>query len=229
MMQEHPAVTTGETSCKAVCAGTMELPGVDVLLADASLLRGLSVALRPPAPDLPRRLVALAGGLPAEAAAALEALAGLATPELESHYHATLGPGGVCPTGESDYSMAAAMSKGTLLGDVCGFYAAFGFDPSRELHDAPDHVAIELAFGSYLLTKTAYAIHAGRCEQAHVAFEAWLGFRADHLDPWVGALCDRIEERAPCEFYRLAGRLLRHAIVVSVEREDACRAATSGP
>ncbi len=228
MMQGHLPMTSGEASCEAGCTAAMGLPGVDELLADASLLRGLSVALRPPSPDLPRRLVALAGGLPEEAASALESLAALTTPDLESHYHATLGPAGVCPPGESDYSMCAAMSRGTLLGDVCAFYAAFAFDPSRELHDAPDHVALELAFGSYLLAKTAYALHAGRLEHAHLAFEAWLSFRADHLDPWLGVLCDRLEERAPCDFYRVAGRLLRHALVVNAEPEQACRAAERG-
>lgn len=202
-----------QEECPGPCGSDAVLPTMDALLADATLLRGISVALRPPAPDLSGRLLALSAGLPEEAAASFEHLASLVGPELEPHYHATLGPAGRCPTGESDFSQSAAISKGTLLGDVSAFYTAFGFDPVREVRDTPDHVAAELAFGAFLLTKTAYAVHAGEREHAEVAFAGWLGFRADHLDPWLGAFCDRLEEHAACEFYAAAAQLTRSALV----------------
>ena len=92
-------------------------------------------------------------------------------------------------------------AKGGLLGDVAAFYRAFGFDPSLELAESPDHVALETSFAAWLCLKEAYARSERRTEAAEVCAAALAAFRREHLEPLLAGLCSCLAERAAGTLY----------------------------
>ncbi|MEX1015964.1 MAG: molecular chaperone TorD family protein [Phycisphaeraceae bacterium] len=107
------------------------------------------------------------------------------------HEHHRLFDAGIaCPINESAY---VRRDKGAIIGDVCGFYRAFGFQPAAESGDKPDHLACELEFVAMLLLLRAHAQQAGVSEQAQLTEQALADFASDHLDAWLLSFCSRLE------------------------------------
>ncbi len=181
-------------------------------LALSSRWRLAAILLAPPGPHLADEVEGLATSLggPLQSLALEAARAAREDGDLFSAYHSLLGPGGACPPAESDYDPAAFCNKGPLIADVVAFYRAFAFDPSAEWPEAPDHVAIECAFLSFLHFKHAQALHAGHAEAAEVTAQAIADFRADHLDRFLARLLDRLAEASKGHpFYEAAVRATR--------------------
>jgi len=180
----------------------------------ATTLRALSLMLRAPSADLKAQLEALAEPLVEDHRQALLALARLVPEDLEQHYHRHLGPGGDCPTGESDYVPQAAGSKGAVLADVAGFYRAFRFDASAEMPECPDHVAIELSFLSWLHFKQAHALHEAQPDNLEICRDAVARFKSEHLDLWLSRFLDRLEAISPVPFYAHVARFSRACLSI---------------
>ena len=102
----------------------------------------------------------------------------------EGLYHSVFGPGGPAPPREVSYH--DTLELGSLMSELTGYYAAFGYRPS--IQEAPDHVAVEIGFVSYLRFKEAYALAADDGEHATLAAQTVQQFRADHLALIAGPL-----------------------------------------
>jgi TorA maturation chaperone TorD len=129
----------------------------------------------------------------------------------EDTYHRLLGSSGSVSPYESDYygyGKEGMREKGAVLGDVAAFYRAFGFEPSSEMLEAPDHIALELAFLGFLKLKEAYALMSGDDEARQVCSEAERDFLEEHLLGWTPELVERLASRTSDEFYQDASRLL---------------------
>lgn len=108
--------------------------------------------------------------LRAAAKAALqEAKAGL--------YFSTVGPGGPAQVREAAYRRT--LDLGSLLADLEMYYNAFAFQP--RIAEPCDHLAVEVAFVSYLRMKEAYALFRNADTEAAVARAAAQEFMRDHL------------------------------------------------
>lgn len=133
-------------------------------------------------------------------------------PHTEGAYHALLGSGGPVSPYESDYrnpGEEGMREKGVVLGDVAAFYKAFMFEPSKELLEAPDHVAVELAFMSYLKLKEAYALMCDEHEACEICREAEENFLDEHLLRWTPLFVDRLARHAHHKFYEKSAHLFR--------------------
>jgi nitrate reductase assembly molybdenum cofactor insertion protein NarJ len=115
------------------------------------------------------------------------AAAGEATASL---YHTTFGPGG--PAAPREVSYQPTLMPGRLLGELQAFYQAFAYTPS--VPEAPDHVAVETGFVSYLCLKQAYALERGQAEQAATAAAAVRRFVAEHLSLVAEALAQSLAD-----------------------------------
>ena len=105
-----------------------------------------------------------------------------------------------CPPYETEFGRRHVFGQSQELGDIRGFYEAFGVRP-RAGGERPDHVACELEFLALLALKEAIAI-AGEDEQRRqLAREAARSFLQDHPGRWVRALAARIAQRAPDSGY----------------------------
>lgn len=103
----------------------------------------------------------------------------------------------VCPPNETAY---VRRDKGAILGDLCGFYRAFGFGSREDSGDKPDHLAAELEFLAMLLVMLAQAVRTHQHEAAQVTRAALLSFAQDHVDPWLGLFTQRLADTTalPC-------------------------------
>ena len=101
-----------------------------------------------------------------------------------------------CPPYETEYGRRHVFGQSQELGDIRGFYEAFGVRPRRG-GERPDHVACELEFLALVAIKEAIAIATGDEERVEVCRAAAARFVTDHLGRWLPALAGRIGRRAP--------------------------------
>ena len=96
-----------------------------------------------------------------------------------------------CLPYETDYCpQTFSVYRSQQLGDVAGWYRAFGVEPSRDFPERHDHVALELEFMAWLVAKELHARSlpgdAGE-EKAQICREAGHRFFQEHLAWWVPA------------------------------------------
>jgi hypothetical protein len=82
--------------------------------------------------------------------------------------------------------------KGAILADVCGFYRAFGFEPSPDVGEKPDHLRCELEFLAALFIMEARAVEHGNDAHADVTRNAVTRFATDHIADWIASFCTRL-------------------------------------
>ncbi len=151
--------------------------------------------------------------------------------QLEAAYHRLLGSGGPVSPYESDYQGPGSegmRERGVVMGDVAAFYKAFAFDASKEMLEAPDHLAIELAFMSFLKLKEAYACMDGDEDAYRLCLEAEHKFLGEHLLVWAPEFVERVLERGAHEFHERSARLLGDFLARQADEAVARAAADTG-
>jgi TorA maturation chaperone TorD len=123
-----------------------------------------------------------------------------------------------CPPYETEFGRRHVFGQSQELGDIRGFYEAFGFRP-RTGGERPDHIACELEFLAILALKEAIAIAGGDDERVELGRDAARSFLQDHPGRWVRALAARVGQRAPDSGYAAAtaiaaALLARHALAL---------------
>lgn len=91
---------------------------------------------------------------------------------------------------ETEYGRHRAMAKGQELGDIAGFYKAFGFEleTEGEGREILDHVSVELEFYSLLLMKQNYFAENQNSEAAEIILDGRKKFLLAHLGRFVSAI-----------------------------------------
>lgn len=94
---------------------------------------------------------------------------------------------------ETEYGRHRAMAKGQELGDIAGFYKAFGFEleTEGEGREILDHVSVELEFYSLLLMKQNYFAENANSEAAEIILDGRKKFMTAHLGRFVSAIGHR--------------------------------------
>jgi nitrate reductase assembly molybdenum cofactor insertion protein NarJ len=174
--EKNPATPSRDAECRVPSARVQDL------LREAACWRLLGRLFDCPGEAWRRDVATLAGevddaGLRAAAGTALETAT-------EGLYHSVFGPGGPAPPREASYH--DTLELGSLMSELAGYYAAFGYHPVTS--EAPDHVSVEAGFVAYLRFKEAYALTAGDAEHAVTTAEAAERFRRDHLAMFAAPL-----------------------------------------
>lgn len=126
-----------------------------------------------------------------------------ADPQLLRDEHVRLFEGAmVCPLNETAY---IRRDKGAIIGDLAGFYRAFGCEPSSATGEKPDHLLAELEFVAALLTMSA---EAETPEQVQVASDALAAFATSHLGDWLPAVCRHLGQTTALAFFAHASDAL---------------------
>jgi len=94
-----------------------------------------------------------------------------------------------CPINEAGY---IRRDKGAILGDVQGFYRAFGIAVDSDAEERGDHLICELEFLGLLLVMYGNACRNDATEHAAVSWKAARDFATDHLNDWIGSFCERL-------------------------------------
>jgi TorA maturation chaperone TorD len=132
--------------------------------------------------------------------------------------HTRLFDGAVaCPANETAY---VRRDKGVIIADICGFYRAFGFEPSETSGEKPDQLACELEFAAMLLVMLARARQADDHEKAGITADALRSFLGEHLAEWMTPFCDRLAAATALPYYRRAASLIRSIWAAITETLD---------
>jgi putative dimethyl sulfoxide reductase chaperone len=95
---------------------------------------------------------------------------------------------------------------------VLDFYEQGGFDVSEEIHELPDHVAVELEFLYALIFAQNQAQLGGDAAELAAANALHRRFAAEHLGAWIGPFTEAIESGTETTFYRELARLTRRFV-----------------
>lgn len=125
-----------------------------------------------------------------------------------------------CPPYETEFGRRHVFGQSQELGDIRGFYEAFGVRP-RTGGERPDHIACELEFLALLALKEAIAVAGEDDELMELGRGAARSFLRDHPGRWVRALAARIGQRAPDSGYAAAAAIVatllaEHALALGV-------------
>jgi len=114
---------------------------------------------------------------------------------VEVEHFRLLGEAGRVSCAASAYVREGFADKGPILGDIAGFYRAFGWTPP--CRETPDHFANLFAFLAFLTLKEAYAAHREDTEEAEVARDAEAKLLSRHVHPYLGRFAERLRDHAP--------------------------------
>lgn len=186
---------------------------LDRALARADAYRILAVAFRDPddrdaegdldVAGLRSAVAALGSPLTPPRARALRRIAARAARAAEHRaiFGHTVAHG--CPPYETEYGRRHVFGQSQELGDIRGFYEAFGVRP-RSGGERPDHAAYELEFLALLALKEAIALAAGDDERRGICRDAAAQFLTEHAGRWLPAMAGRIASRVPGSGYAAA-------------------------
>lgn len=108
-----------------------------------------------------------------------------------------------CPPYETLFGNDHVFGQSYVMGDIAGFYSAFGLQLSPDIHERLDHLSVELEFMHYLAYKESYAIlHDGK-EKLQTVVEAEKKFVKEHIGRWVPLFSGMLKRKADFGFYRI--------------------------
>jgi DMSO reductase family type II enzyme chaperone len=122
---------------------------------------------------------------------------------LEEEYHRAFAhtTTELAPPYETQYGTAHIFQQMQTMGDIGGFYRAFGLERSNDAKERIDHIAVELEFMYFLTYKEAYALlhHGG--EKTEICRDAQRRFLGEHLGRWAPVFARRLREKIGGGFY----------------------------
>lgn len=112
-----------------------------------------------------------------------------------------------CSPYETQYGGAHIFQQAQDLGDIAGFYRAFGLEVSDQAKERLDHISIELEFMAFLAFKEACALASNEKEKAEICREVQRKFLNDHLGRWAPLFTRRLGMEEEDGFYQRLARL----------------------
>jgi len=111
------------------------------------------------------------------------------------------------PPYETEYGEEALFQQPQELGDLAGFYSAFGL--KMNAFERVDHISCECEFLAFLTRKEAYALEQNDVEMLETTRGAQRLFLKDHLGRFVPAFVKTLSREDPEGFYGRLGNLCR--------------------
>jgi TorA maturation chaperone TorD len=213
-----------------------EINEIDLALCRSALYGALALGFRPPTEETVARLVLYEGATAlADATAVLEANreSGLASAvrsltivkatsvmELSASFRRLFGhtARGAVPPYETEYGAEALFQQPQELGDLAGFYRAFGLTLNTAEHERADHVSCECEFLLFLALKEAYALEHNDAPMLAETRKATRLFLRDHLGRFGRALGKKLVREDRGGFYGTLGELCYRFITEECKR-----------
>ena len=108
-----------------------------------------------------------------------------------------------CPPYETLFGNDHVFGQSYVMGDIAGFYSAFGLQLSPDIHERLDHLSVELEFMHYLSYKESYAILHDGTEKLKTVIEAEKKFVKEHIGRWVPLFSGMLKRKADYGFYKI--------------------------
>jgi TorA maturation chaperone TorD len=108
-----------------------------------------------------------------------------------------------CPPYETLFGNDHVFGQAHTMGDIAGFYRAFGVELSRDIHERMDHLSVELEFMHFLAYKESYARCHDGSDKVQIVVDAQKKFVKDHIGRWVPLFARMLVKKADSGFFRL--------------------------
>lgn len=122
-----------------------------------------------------------------------------------------------CPPYETQYGASHIFQQAQDMGDIGGFYRAFGLELSQDTKERLDHISVELEFMHFLAYKEAYAWEQGAQDKALLCAEVQKRFVADHLGRWVPCFAEQVVKKARQGVYGHLARFTKEFILLEAD------------
>ena len=119
-----------------------------------------------------------------------------------------------CPPYETQFGIKTdqIFHKCHEMGDIAGFYRAFGLDvsDSEVSRERVDHISVEFEFMYFLACKEAYGLENKDDEdKLSIVTDAQKKFVREHIAMWVPVFTKFLEKKAKTGFYKETSQLTR--------------------
>jgi len=107
-----------------------------------------------------------------------------------------------CPPYETLFGNDHVFGQSYTMGDIAGYYSAFGLQLSSDIHERIDHLSVELEFIHYLAYKESYALIHDGPEKLKTVVDAEKRFVKEHVGRWVPLFSGMLKRKADFGFYK---------------------------
>jgi len=121
-----------------------------------------------------------------------------------------------CPPTETIYGKHS-FNTPNILGDISGYYKAFGFTLSDKAMVPHDHIAVELEFMSFLELKIAYVLEQEMADNLDICETAKKKFLAEHIGRWIWLFGQNLAERSKEDYFKSLGQLISRFMDAELE------------
>ncbi len=108
-----------------------------------------------------------------------------------------------CPPYETLFGNDHVFGQAHVMGDIAGFYKAFGVELSRDIHERLDHLSVELEFMHFLSYKESYARCHDGADKIQIVEDAQKKFVKEHIGRWVPMFSRMLLKKADAGFFRM--------------------------
>src|ERR1043165_1276305 len=90
-----------------------------------------------------------------------------------------------CPPYETLFGTDHVFAQSQVMGDIAGFYRAFGVELSKDIHERLDHLSVEFEFMHFLAYKESYSRCHDGADKTQIVLDAQKKFVKNHIGRWV--------------------------------------------
>jgi putative dimethyl sulfoxide reductase chaperone len=112
-----------------------------------------------------------------------------------------------CPPYETLFGNDHVFGQAHVMGDIAGFYKAFGVELSRDIHERMDHLSVELEFMHFLAYKESYARCHDGADKTQIVVDAQKKFVKEHIGRWVPLFARMLTKKADSGFFHYIAEL----------------------
>jgi len=113
-----------------------------------------------------------------------------------------------CPPYETLFGNDHVFAQSQVMGDIAGFYRAFGVELSKDIHERLDHLSVEFEFMHFLAYKESYSRCHDGADKTQIVLEAQKKFVKNHIGRWVPLFCRMLVKKAGTGFYKYVADLM---------------------
>ena len=108
-----------------------------------------------------------------------------------------------CPPYETLFGNDHVFAQSHVMGDIAGFYKAFGVELSKDIHERLDHLSVEFEFMHFLTYKESYSRCHDGVEKTDIVVDAQKKFVKNHVGRWVPLFCRMLAKKADSGLFKL--------------------------
>jgi TorA maturation chaperone TorD len=113
-----------------------------------------------------------------------------------------------CPPYETLFGNDHVFAQSQVMGDIAGFYRAFGVELSKDIHERLDHLSVEFEFMHFLAYKESYSRCHDGADKTQIVLDAQKKFVKNHVGRWVPLFCRMLVKKAGSGFYKHVADLM---------------------